>query len=365
MIFSWFDANNTTLRFVCLKCFMPTTAALSFFVFLRFQKINIMSKIIGIGNALVDVIVNIPDESLLKTFSLPKGGMEMIDIEKKRNLHAAIGNMQQTLASGGSTSNTIHGLARLGASAGYIGKVKKDEMGDFFEKDMRHSHIQPHLIYSDIDTGIATTLMTCDAERTFATYLGAASTMNPDEIDHTIFKDYDYIHVEGYLIFNKDLLLRICKLAKENKMTISMDMASFNLVEQNREFIEMLLKDYVDIIFANEEEAKAFTGKDDEEALQKLAEYCRIAIVKLGAKGSITMIDGEFVSIPAGKAHAIDKNGAGDIYAAGFLYGIMNHFSPEKTGKLASKLADELVQTVGAKLSDEQWRKILSEKDLF
>lgn len=322
-----------------------------------------MSRIIGIGNALVDVIVNVPDETLLQEFSLPKGGMEMIDVEKKRQLHFAIKNMEQTLASGGSTSNTIHGLARLGAQAGYIGKVCKDEMGDFFEKDMLHSCITPHLIYSEIDTGIATTLMTQDAERTFATYLGAASTMNMQEIDTAIFKDYDFIHVEGYLIFNKDLILRVCKLAKENGMTISMDMASFNLVEQNLEFIEMLLKDYVDIIFANEEEAKAFTGMEGCEALQKLSQYCRIAVVKLGSKGSIAHIDGKTINIEAPRVKAIDKNGAGDIYAAGFLYGILNQYPPEKTGKLAARLAEELVQTIGAKLSDEQWEKILSEKE--
>ncbi len=324
-----------------------------------------MSKIIGIGNALVDVIVNVQDETLLQNFSLPKGGMEMIDVDKKRNLHTAIKNYKQTLASGGSTSNTIHGLARLGAQAGFIGKVCKDQMGDFFEKDMRHSNIHPHLIYSDVDTGIATTLMTQDAERTFATYLGAASTMNSAEIDESIFKDYDFIHVEGYLIFNKDLILHVCKLAKEKGLTISMDMASYNLVEQNREFIEMLLKDYVDIIFANEEEAKAFTGEDGEEALNRLSKYCRIAVVKLGGEGSLAKIDSQTVKIPAGECCAIDKNGAGDIYAAGFLYGIMNHFPPEKTGKLASRLADELVQTVGAKLSDKQWNIIKQEKELF
>ena len=187
--------------------------------------------------------------------------------------------------------------------------------------------------------------------------------MNMQEIDTAIFKDYDFIHVEGYLIFNKDLILRVCKLAKENGMTISMDMASFNLVEQNLEFIEMLLKDYVDIIFANEEEAKAFTGMEGCEALQKLSQYCRIAVVKLGSKGSIAHIDGKTINIEAPRVKAIDKNGAGDIYAAGFLYGILNQYPPEKTGKLAARLAEELVQTIGAKLSDEQWEKILSEKE--
>lgn len=325
-----------------------------------------MKKIIGIGNALVDVIVNIPDEDLLRTYSLPKGGMEMIDIEKKRSLHKAIGSMRQTLASGGSTSNTIHGIARLGGYAGYIGKVGTDAMGDFFEKDIRKSGIHAHLIHtSDLDTGIATTLMTSDAERTFATYLGAASEMGTKEIDNEILKQYDCIQVEGYLIFNKELTLKICQMAKANQMLISMDMASYNLVNDNRDFIEMLLKDYVDIIFANEEEAKAFTGKDGEEALDVLTKYCSVAAVKMGGLGSWANIHGEKVHYGTNGRKPVDTNGAGDAYAAGFLFGYLNGLSPQKTVKLAARLGDEMVATVGAKLTDNQWETILNEKDLF
>lgn len=245
-----------------------------------------MAKIIGIGNALVDVIVNLPEESILQDFSLPKGGMEMIDVEKKRQIHERISKMKQVRATGGSTSNTIHGIARLGGDAGYIGKVGNDEMGRFFEEDMKKSGITPHLIHTnDIDTGIATTLMTEDAERTFATYLGAAAAMTADEIDSNILKGYDCIHVEGYLIFNHNLILRACQVAKEHGLKISMDMASYNLVEAEKEFVGVLLRNYVDIIFANEEEAHAFTGKNGEEALAELSRYCEVAVVKLGGKG--------------------------------------------------------------------------------
>lgn len=325
-----------------------------------------MKRIIGIGNALVDVIVNIPNEQILQSFSLPKGGMEMIDNEKKKKIHSAIGEMQQTLASGGSTSNTIHGIARLGGATGFIGKVGKDEMGSFFEKDMRRSNIETHLIQSnDIDTGIATTLMTDDAERTFATYLGAASEMSAAEIDNEVLKQYDYIHVEGYLIFNKELILKVCQMAKANGMHISMDMASYNLVQDNRDFIEMLLRDYVDIIFANEEEAHAFTGQKGEDALDILSQYCPIAIVKLGGQGSIANIHGQKISEGTNGRKPIDTNGAGDAYASGFLYGLMQGLSPEKTIRLAARLGDEMVATIGAKLSDQQWENIRNEKELF
>ena len=238
-------------------------------------------------------------------------------------------------------------------------------MGAFFEADMQKSGIKPHLIHtSETDTGIATTLMTQDAERTFATYLGAAASMSPEEIDNEIFKDYDCIHVEGYLIFNHDLILQICKTAKANGLKISMDMASFNLVKDHHDFVEMLLKEYVSIIFANEEEAKAFSGKEGEEALEILSQYCPIAIVKLGGKGSIANINGKRIAVGTNGKKPIDTNGAGDIFAAGFLFGLLNNWPEEKTGRLAARLGDEMVSTIGAKLSDNQWEVIKKEWDL-
>jgi sugar/nucleoside kinase (ribokinase family) len=321
-----------------------------------------MNKILGIGNALVDVIVHLDNEELMSHFDLKKGGMEMIEQETKRRIHTAVENYRKIIATGGSTANTIHGIARLGNPAGYIGKISDDEFGRFFHNDMVNSHIEPHLIFSEtVDTGIATTLMTNDGERTFATYLGAAATMLPAEIDAKLFAGYNFVHVEGYLVFNHNLILRVCQLAKEYGLTVSMDMASYNVVALNLDFMQDLLKNYVDIIFANEEEAKAFTGKEEYEALEILSEYCPTAVVKLGAQGSIVKKEGVTTVIPAIEAHCIDTNGAGDIYASGFLYGLMNGLAVEKCGSIASHLAAELVETTGAKLSDAQWQKIRKE----
>lgn len=320
-----------------------------------------MSKILGIGNALVDILVDVDDNTLFTEFNLKKGGMEMIDENTKRAIHNKISTLKQSLASGGSTSNTIHGLSKLGVESGFIGKISNDKAGDFFKNDMMAAGIKPHLILSDIDTGIATTFITSDGERTFATYLGAASAMNAEEIDENIFKDYDYIHVEGYLIFNRNLILEVCKKAKNAGLKISMDMASYNLVENNRDFIADLLTNYVDIIFANEEEAKAFTGKEEKEALDILATYCPIAIVKLGAKGSIVSVNGVFTEIPPYPAKRIDTTGAGDIYASGFLYGLMNNLPIDKAGALATKLSSKIIEVVGAKLPEEEWKNLRKE----
>ena len=309
-----------------------------------------MKKILGIGNALVDVLVEIKDESLFKKFGLKKGGMEMISADLKNEIHRDIHGLQQTVASGGSTSNTIYGLAQLGAPVGYIGKIGEDDMGYFFKKEMERAGVATHLIHSKMDTGIATTFITQDGERTFATYLGAAATQTPGELHERIFSLYDLIHVEGYLIFNRDLILSTCKLAKKCGLQISMDMASYNLVEAMHPLVEELLRDYVDIIFANEEEAFAFTGKKEHEALEVLSTYCPVAIVKLGAEGSLARVHGETTVIPAIKAHPKDTTGAGDIYAAGFLYGLINNYPIANAGALASKLGAKCIETIGARI---------------
>ena len=309
-----------------------------------------MKKILGIGNALVDVLVEINDESIFQKFGLKKGGMEMISAELKNEIHREIKGLEQIVVSGGSTSNTIYGLAQLGAPVGYIGKIGQDNMGAFFKEDMEKTKVATHLSYSKIDTGIATTFISKEGERTFATYLGAASTQTPEDLQAHIFSMYDMIHVEGYLIFNKDLILNICKLAKKCGLQISMDMASYNLVEMMHPLVEELLRDYVDIIFANGEEAFAFTGKKEREALEILSSYCPVSIVKLGAEGSLACVHGKTTIIPPVKANCKDTTGAGDIYAAGFLYGLTNDYTMADTGALASKLGAKCVETIGARI---------------
>lgn len=317
-----------------------------------------MKKILGIGNALVDILLNINNDDILAQNGLDKGGMVMIDANRKREIHERIKNMQQSCATGGSTSNTIHGLARLGAPAGYIGKVGPDAMGQFFRDEMKRFNVTPHLIQSTEDTGIATTFISADAERTFATYLGAAATMSPEELNPEIIAQYDCIHVEGYLIFNHDLILRVCQIAKEKGLLISMDMASYNIIEANYDFVKMLLTNYVDIIFANEEEAKAFTGKEGVDALNALSEYCPIAIVKIGKDGSLIKMNGEITTIEPVDAVRRDTTGAGDIYASGFLYGLLNGYSAQKAGDLASFLSAKMIEYIGAKLPDEIWDEV-------
>ena len=317
-----------------------------------------MDKVLGIGNALVDIMTKLPDDSILDKFSLRKGSMQLSERDFADKINNETANFEKLQSSGGSAANTIHGLASLGATAGYIGKVGNDEFGEFFSNDMKANGIHPFMLKSTTDTGRAIALITPDSERTFATFLGAAVELTDSDLNTDQFKDYKYLHIEGYLVQNHNLMLKAAELAKANNMKISIDMASFNVVEDNLEFLKDYVKNYVDIIFANEEEAKAFTGKEPEDALNELAEQCEIAIVKIGSKGSMIKSNGEVYKIDPIKVNPVDTTGAGDLFASGFLYGLTNKMSLDKCGEIGSLCAGKVIEVIGSKMSNETWDDI-------
>ncbi|MGE0090810.1 MAG: adenosine kinase [Bacteroidales bacterium] len=317
-----------------------------------------MDKVIGIGNALVDIMTKLPNDSILEKFLLKKGSMQLSDRDFAEKINQATMQYEKSQSSGGSAANTIHGLACLGSAAGFIGKVGADSFGDFFSNDMKANGISPIMLKSKTDTGRAIALISPDSERTFATYLGAAIELNENDLNADQFKGYQYLHIEGYLVLNHALMNKAAILAKENNMKISLDMASYNVVEENIEFLKEYVKNYVDIIFANEDEAKAFTGKDPENALHEIAEQCEIAIVKIGSKGSLVKTNGIVYKIDPFKALSIDTTGAGDLYASGFLYGMVNKMPIEKCGRIGSLCASKVIEVIGSKMKPETWEYI-------
>jgi sugar/nucleoside kinase (ribokinase family) len=319
-----------------------------------------MDKVLGIGNALVDIMTKLPDDSTLEKFSLRKGSMQLSERDFADKIDSETVSFDKSQSSGGSAANTIHGLASLGAPTGYIGKVGNDSFGEFFSNDMKANGIEPHMLKSATDTGRAMALVSPDSERTFATYLGAAVELNDSDLNTNQFKGYKYLHIEGYLALNHNLMLKAAELAKENNLKISIDMASFNVVEDNLEFLQDYVKKHVDIIFANEEEAKAFTGKEPEDALNEIAEQCEIAVVKIGSKGSMVKSEGKTYMIDPFKTNSIDTTGAGDLYASGFLYGMVNKMPLEKCGRIGSLCASKVIQIIGTKMENKTWDEIKS-----
>ena len=194
--------------------------------------------------------------------------------------------MKTYKATGGSAGNTVLALANLGAHPGFIGKIGNDDFGQYFKKNGLKQGIDMKLLAGDLPTGVASTFISPDGERTFGTYLGAAATMKAENLTLDMFKGYAYLYIEGYLVQDHELILRAMQLGKEAGLQICLDMASYNIVEGDLEFFDILITKYVDIVFANEEEAKAYTGKDAWGAINEIASKCSVVIVKLGAQGS-------------------------------------------------------------------------------
>lgn len=320
-----------------------------------------MAGVIGIGNALTDIMTMLPNNDVIQILGYPKGSMQLVDYNASQKVLDVIKNIPQTITSGGSAANTIHGLAKLGIETAFIGKVGKDEFGDFFSTDLSNSGIKPILLQSETASGSAIALVTPDSERTFAVYLGSAVELVAHDIEQEYFSGYTYFHIEGYLLQNHELMLKAACEAKKAGLKISLDLASYNVVEENRNFLHDFVKKYVNIVFANEEEAKSYTGQNPKQALHNIAEECDIAVVKIGKEGSYIKHNGNVYTISAIKANSIDTTGAGDLYASGFLYGIINNLGFEKAGKIGSLLSGNVIETIGAKMTAEKWKSLIEE----
>jgi sugar/nucleoside kinase (ribokinase family) len=317
-------------------------------------------KIIGIGNALVDILVKLPNDELLKELNVAKGSMNLIEEEMRNSLLKKTDDLELAMTSGGSVSNTSLALRQMGAPSGYICKVGNDEYGKFYVDELTKAGVELHLIHEPVFSGTAIAMITPDGERTFCTYLGAAAAMRKSEIRKSILEQYTHVYVEGYLVQNHELIEGIMKTAKSLGMTVMSDFASFNVVTSDRAFIRKLVRDYIDILFANEEEAFAFTGKSSSrEAIHEMSRDVEIAVLKEGDKGSWIKHDEELIHIPVyQKINPVDTTAAGDYYAAGFFYGMIRQASLEKCAQLGSLLSYYIIQVVGTKLPPETWVKI-------
>lgn len=317
-----------------------------------------MKKVLGMGNALVDIVALISSDEQLLLMNICKGGMQLVEKEVSLGLTEEIKGSIQKIASGGSAANTIYGLAHLGIDTAFLGKVGKDEWGELFLKDLENSKIKPILIESNNESGRAIALISPDCERTFATFLGAAVELSAEDILPAHFFGYDYFHVEGYLVQNHELLRKSLMLAKENNMAVSLDLSSYNIVSENLEFLKDVIARYVDIVFANEDEAKSFTGKEPEEALDSIAAICDIAVVKIGKNGSLIKRKNEQFRVGIIDAKSIDTTGAGDLYASGFIYGLIKEMPLDKCGYLGAILSGKIIETLGAKFHPVKWDEL-------
>jgi sugar/nucleoside kinase (ribokinase family) len=314
--------------------------------------------IVGVGSALIDILAH-EDDAFIENAGAAKGGMIYVDTDFiEQTLQRA--KSDATLVPGGSACNTAVGVAKLGGQSRFVGKCGRGRMGDFLENDLKTKNVQPALSRSDSPTGRVLSIITPDAQRSMLTYLGASSETQPEEITVQSFNDAAIVHIEGYLLFNSDLIVAVMKAARAAGAKISLDLASYTVVEQSRTVLQNIITEYVDILMANEDEALAYTGhRDEDRALQNLADCVDIAILKVGKRGSYVAHAGKVTAIKArlGKP-AVDTTGAGDLWASGFLFGLVNGFPIEKCGEIGAACGYEVCQVVGASIPEAGWRRI-------
>lgn len=314
--------------------------------------------IAGIGSALVDIIVNEDDEFIEKT-GVKKGGMYYVDVDFIENL-LSLTPSKPIIAPGGSACNTILGAGKLGGPAKFFGQCGNGSLGELFRSALENHNVVPDLILADAPTGRSLSIVTPDAQRTFFTYLGASSEIDPGAVNEDAFGGASVVHVEGYLLFNPDLIKSALSAAKSAGARVSLDLASFNVVEESKELLEEIVDKYVDILIANEDEARVFTGCSDEsDAIEVLAGKAEYAALKVGERGSYVAREGNISRIDSmSGAKVIDTIGAGDLWAAGFLHGIANDYPIETCGALGSACGYEVCRVVGANIPESGWDRI-------
>lgn len=333
-----------------------------------------MKRVLGIGNALTDMLVNLKNDEVLLQNNIAKGSMTLVDSQTQSRISKSVAGLPYSLSLGGSADNTIRAMARLGSEVGFIGKVGRDTTGDFFEQALNNLGITPRIFRGDHRSGKCVSLISPDGERTMLTHLGAAAEMHANDITKDIMENYDCLYIEGYLVQEHSLIEQAARIAKECGMTVAIDLASFNVVEENLDFLRDLVTKYVDIVFANEDEAKVFSGEPEPiNALQYISERSALAIVKIGTKGALIKHNGEVTHVGImAAAKRVDTTGAGDFYAAGFLHGMCEGLSLRQCGTIGAITAGKVIEVVGTTLGEEAWAeaeklitRVKTEKYLF
>lgn len=316
------------------------------------EQVKMCFDILGIGSPLMDLLANV-DDKILKELKVEKGGMFLVTDSDMKKIYSNIEKSIEKTMPGDSTANTIVGISDLGGKSAYIGKVGDDLHGNIFEKSLSDKKVKPLLAKSENMTGKVVALITPDKERTMIVYLGASKELNVQDIEEEDIKNAKFLHLTGYQLEEpllKESSLFAMKIAKSHGIKISIDLADSNLIKRNIVFLKEIVEEYADIVFANEDEAKAFTEKEPREALDIISKMCEIAIVKIGKEGSYIKKGEEFHEIKSFEVETVDTTGAGDMYAAGILYGLSQDLSLTKCGKIGAYAASKIVSQIGARL---------------
>lgn len=313
--------------------------------------------VLSVGEPMIDLIYHV-EEELLASLKIEKGGSLKQDYPSFLALQALLAPREPKMIPGGSSANTLKGLARLGHRCRYMGKIGSDALGQLFLSSLHHYQISPHLLTSPTHTTQVLSLVTPDGHRTMRCCFGASNELMEGELTIADFEGVQHVHIEGYMLYYEKVILRILQLAKLVGAKVSLDLASFEVVNRFRATLPHLLQTYVDIVFANEDEAKALTGLNPQDACWELQTICPIAVVLVGENGCWVGSKGTVFQAHTPEVEVIDTTGAGDLFASGFLHGYLSGYPLEVCAHFGNLTGSTSVTVDGAEIPDEKWESL-------
>ncbi len=322
----------------------------------------------GIGNALVDMEFKVTDEFFSKN-SIEKGLMTLVEEDRQAELIQAlhaVDNDEIKRQCGGSAANTIIAVSQFGGKSFYSFKIAKDETGEFYLNDIKENGVDSKNTIENLPagtTGKCMVMVTPDAERTMNTYLGITASLDKEQIDEEALKNSKWLYVEGYLVASptgQEAAVEAMRIAKANGVKTSLTMSDPNMVKFFKDNMQQIVGDGLDLIFCNEHEAMDFTGTQTvNDAREKMKDYAKSFVITLGKNGAMIWDGTMFIDIEPHNVEAVDTNGAGDMYAGAFLYGITNGMNYAGAGALASLASSKVVEQYGPRLAWTQTKDIL------
>ena len=321
----------------------------------------------GIGNPLIDLLCFVTDKDI-ENLSLFKGTMNLIDEDKRKEIVEYLNKKEIRYSCGGSCPNTMVTLKSLGIETTLAGGIGFDDLGKMYKSRLKELGVNDELVENNAATGTSIILVTEDRERTMCTFLGANRNFNKDDVKLESAKKADIFYFTGYMWdtdSQQGAIRKVLDIKKKSNFIVAFDIADPFAVGRYRQTFFDIIKEYVDIVFANSEEARYLIDNYDAyECSKSIGKLCKTAVVKNGKKGSYISHDGKIYEIPVyGTNRPVDTTGAGDTYAAGFLYGVQKGYSVEDSGKIASILAGEIINQIGAQFSVEKSNELMKYLD--
>jgi len=314
--------------------------------------------VVGVGSPLVDLVLDVDDDFIEAQAGGGKGGMHLVEGDEIERILRAC-SVEPVCIAGGAAANTTVGCAQLGLKAAFIGSCGRDHLAELYRAHLAEHDCGDWMVeHPEHPTGRVLSLVTPDAQRTMRTCLGAAADVDPSAFTAERFANVRLVMLEGYALFNHQLVFRVIDAAKEAGCAVALDLASFEVVQANRAVIEELLDGRIDLVFANEDEAHAWKSESIHDALDDLGRRASVAVIKIGAEGAWICNGEERHHVAAEDADAVDTTGAGDCWAAGFLAGWLRELPLPCCARMGAMAGAAVVQVHGAQAPLEAWLRI-------